>query len=117
MGKNPDSRVALPIHAIPGKELHENGYDENGPGVRDRTTECESEYSQRYLRNSLPRTAIAAVPSSHVQPVHMGRVDQRNSLSALSRVVFEMMAEPADNQDTGLIMCGLCSSELVPSDC
>ena len=114
MGKNPDSRVALPIHAIPGKELHENGYDENGPGVRDRTTECESEYSQRYLRNSLPRTAIAAVPSSHAQPVHMGRVHQRNSLSPLSRVVCEMRAEPTDNQDTGLILCCLCSSALVP---
>src|SRR5207302_10297675 len=102
MGKNPDSRVALPIHAIPGKELHESGYDENGPGVRDRTTECDSEYSQRYLRNSLARTAIAAVHSRDAQPVHMGRAHQRMSFSPLSSVVCGVSAEPADNQATGV---------------
>jgi len=66
MEKNPDSRVALPIHAIPGKELHENGYDENGPGVRDRTTEVTGS-----IQNVIPETVwreLQLLPFLRVTP-------------------------------------------------
>ncbi|OLE70265.1 hypothetical protein AUF78_07450 [archaeon 13_1_20CM_2_51_12] len=89
-------------------------------------------------KNSLPRTAIAAVLPSHDAHPGMGRAHQRNSTSPPSRSVCDMRAEPtvnhqnaenelkavkitprtimiikSDDQDPGSAMGCLCSDALV----